>query len=76
MKERDSANEKVFKVIYILNLLPMLGEYITVDPTTGQNELVNEGESIISLCEATEELSIFNTSTMEELIKFKWETYA
>lgn len=66
---------KVYKIKYQVNLLPSIGEYI-VQAEDGAQSQVNEGMSIMSLCKDTEELEIFSTASVQQLIEFKWETSA
>ena len=47
-----------------------------MDPETGKKKFACEGVSFLSLCAASDELELFETETLDELITFKWDTYA
>jgi hypothetical protein len=68
-KQLIEAN-KIFKITYSINILPGLGEY--------QKDGVsyNEDTNLMGLLNASEELDIFGTKSVLELIQFKWEEYA
>ena len=65
---------KVFKIKYDLNLIPQIGTHI-VKNENGQNEYINEHISIMKLCTEGNEFDIFSTSTINDYIQFKWETF-
>lgn len=65
--EFDST--KIRKVVYTINLLMQSGMYIQND------EIVNEDVSLMQLCEETEELEMFETATIQDIIDFKWKQY-
>jgi hypothetical protein len=37
--------------------------------------MVNEDINIMSLCEETEELDVFATKAMQDIIQYRWDTY-
>ena len=66
--------DKLFKVSYKINILPMIDEHVIVDEN-GQNQFVNEGCGFFNKCIESEELKIFNVENFQELLSFKWDTY-
>lgn len=69
---------KVYKIKYCVNLLPTIGEYIRpADKELGiQKQLVNEDINLMGICNESEELEIYETQAIQQLIQFKWDTYA
>ena len=63
---------RVFKIKYTLNTLSQLGEYVHTD-ANGDRTIVNEEESILCLLAESDELSLFETENLEQLITFKWQ---
>ena len=63
---------RVFKIKYSINTLSQLGEYVENDPETGDRTIVNEETSILCLLADSDELSLFETEHLEQLINFKW----
>jgi len=58
-------SSKVYKVSYKINMLPMLGEYVSNDEN-GNSILENEGESLMEICTDAEDkykelIDIFET---------------
>jgi hypothetical protein len=66
-KEFDST--KIRKIQYKINLLMQSGMYMS------KNEIVNADVSLMELCADTEELEIFETEAMKDIIDFKWNVY-
>lgn len=67
-------NSKIFKIKYSINILPGVGERI-VESADGK-EHINEDVGLMGLLNGTEELEIFDTKSVQELIEFKWDSYA
>lgn len=70
---------KVFKITYILNTLSQLSEFCTKESAiTGEGKeiLANEDVSLLSLVSVSEEQELFTTYGIDELITFKWRSYA
>jgi hypothetical protein len=65
----------VFKIKYTINTLSQLGEYVHTD-ANGDRTLMNEEESILCLLAESDELSLFETENLEQLITFKWQAFA
>lgn len=70
----DNSKVKVFKIKYTLNMLPAIGYYIA--QANGQKTICNEDVDIMGLAIDSEELDIFETDILKQLIDFKWEKYA
>jgi len=69
-------SSKVYKITYSINILPQIGEYIRKDLDNGQTEFVNSDCNLMGLINETEELEIFESGTIQQLIEFKWDQYA
>jgi hypothetical protein len=68
-------SRKVYKIKYSINTLTQLGEYCTQD-AYGNKVFANEGVSLLALCCASNELELFETEQIDELITFKWDAFA
>jgi len=68
----DSVEDasKVFKIKFSINLLPQVDFHITAD-----GEKKNEDINLMTLCAETEEIEIFQTDALCQLIEFKWVCY-
>lgn len=66
----DSSHAKVYKIKYSINLLPQAGFYINND-----GEHFNEEVSLMALAADSEEIEIFQTASLINLINFKWLSY-
>ena len=73
-------SSKVYKIKYSLNMLPFIGVYMNknVDPRTGVEsmELANEDINLLAICTDSNELSMFESETLKDLIEFKWNAFA
>jgi hypothetical protein len=74
--EQNAETSKIYKIEYTLNLLPRLGEHFDLDPKTGIEFLVKQEHTLMELCGSTEELEVFDSKTLKQVIDFKWEAYA
>ena len=61
------------KVRYTINLLPMIGEYIVQD--SNGKKAINENIDFMGLCEDSDQLDIFETESIKELIQYKWNNF-
>lgn len=68
----DSVEDasKVFKIKFSINLLPQVDFHITAD-----GEKKKEDINLMTLCAETEEIEIFQTDALCQLIEFKWVSY-
>lgn len=66
-------NRKISKIKYSINLLAQVSMYI--QDHDGTNEFINDDVSIMGMCGDTEELEIFETESLQQVIGFKWEKY-
>jgi len=64
----------VYKIKYSINTLTQLGEYVHY--VDGKKVLANEGISLLQLCAEADELELFETDELDELITFKWDAFA
>lgn len=76
----DAASEKidsskVYKIRYSVNLLPQVGFHIRKN-LDGGLENVNTTVGFMQLLNESDELEIFATETITQLLDFKWEEYA
>ena len=66
----------VFKIKYKLNLLPEAGIHaLRSCCDTHESEtinFINEKISILNLCTSVDEIDVFLTEALQEIIKFKW----
>jgi hypothetical protein len=73
-------SSKVYKIKYSLNMLPFIGVYMNknVDPRTGVEsmELANEDINLLAICTDSNELAMFESETLKDLIEFKWNAFA
>jgi len=67
---------KVYKIQYSVNLLGQTGMFCEKDYVTGEETVLNEDVNLMSLCEETEELDIFKTKAIQDIIHYRWDTYA
>lgn len=78
-KKRKRKSNRVYKIKYTINMLPSLGEHIVIekDPKTGkkQKKWINKDLSLLELFSYSEELEVFETDTVKDMIYFKWDTY-
>jgi len=70
MEKENVDNSKVYKIKYSINLLPQVGYFVDND-----GEHCNEDVSIMSLAADSEEIEIFTTASLNNLIEFKWVSY-
>lgn len=77
---KRNVKQKLYEIQYQLNLLPMIGFHFenTRDPWTNKRtrEYVNDEEKFMALCAQSQEITMFQSKNLQNLIKFKWDTYA
>jgi hypothetical protein len=71
LDSKDFDSTKIKKVVYTINLLLQAGMYIQGP----DNEKVNEEVSLMQLCTDSEELEIFETDALKDIIGFKWDSF-
>lgn len=78
-KSDRQTTSKVYKIKYSLNLLPSIGTYINKDKDLYTKQMVielsNNDINLLDECANSEELAIFETDTLKDLIEFKWNQY-
>ena len=70
--EEDDQNirtSKLFSVVYKINILPCLGEYVYYH---NGMKIMNEGTSFLQMCIDSNQLEIFEKDNIKQLIDFKW----
>jgi hypothetical protein len=73
---------KIFKIKYQLNLLPVIGQHATTieedrhSTNYGKPIFENEGISILDMCSQSDEINIFLSDCLQEVIQFKWDAFA
>lgn len=66
---------KIYKIKYSVNLLGQCGMF--VEKTQDGEEIVrNEEVNLMSLAEETDEMTIFETAAIVDIIEYRWDTYA
>lgn len=56
--------------------MPGVGEKWIDKDEDGQKRVINSDVDLMGLLNKTEELTIFDTKSVQELIEFKWDSYA
>lgn len=69
---------KVFKIKYSINILPSVGFFVVDKDPENDNikTYYNTDVNFMGLVNSTEELEIYSTDTLQQVIQFKWEEYA
>ena len=76
MRENSAQDSsKSYTISYELNTLPLMGEHIIVDKVTGKKTFKNEGTFLMELWVEAEELEIFSSETVIDLLEFKWAEF-
>jgi hypothetical protein len=76
-RQQEVQSDKVYKIKYSLNTLSRLGECVdSIDPLTGEKTFLNKGYSILDEMCSNNELELFETQQVIDLITFKWQKYA
>ena len=65
--------QKIYKIKYSINLLAQIDMHIIENKD--KKFAVNEGVSLMSLAGESEQLSIFDTESLNQVIQFKWINY-
>ena len=72
-KVKDKS--KIYKIKYSVNLLGQCGMYVESNEK-GKTQIMNEDVNLMSLAEETEEMSIFDTDAINDIIEYRWDSYA
>lgn len=75
LNDKTIDKSKIYKIKYSVNLLGQCGMYVQKDED-GEEELVNEEVNLMSLAEETDEMTIFDTPAICDIIEYRWDTYA
>lgn len=65
--EEKKRYKKVYKIKYSINLMNNIGEYQYIDKQ-GHKQIENEGVSLVSVFNDTDEIEIFNLDIVKEVI--------
>ena len=66
----------MFKITYLLNTIPQIGEYMIHDKETDKFEFFNKDKSLMDMCQESDELELFNSLAIQDVIDFKWTEFA
>lgn len=69
LKEGEFDSTKILKIRYSINLMMQSGMYVEND------DIMNGDVSLMQLCAETEELDIFESSAIKDIIDFKWNGF-
>lgn len=62
---------KIYKIKYSVNLLPQIGQHFNCE---GNKETYTNSEvKLMEICAESDELEIFDTETLSQVIQYKWE---
>jgi hypothetical protein len=78
MKDQTIDSSKIYKIKYSINLLPQIGAHILADSVGDEKQtkrLMNQDIAFMNIIAKTDELEVFNTHAMTDIINFKWDTY-
>ena len=56
-------------------MLPVIGEYVYVNQND-EKSFENKGVNLLDICNESGELEIFESTNLQNIIKFKWTTFA
>lgn len=68
-------SSKFYKVSYTLNMLPQIGEFVVRQPD-GFKIFTNKGMSLLEMANDADELEIFEARNFQDVIQFKWDSFA
>ena len=77
-EDTETGTAKIFKISYKMNLLIQSGEYIewgNVNPAKDKT-FTNKHLSFMDECFRSEELELFNSEAIKDILYFKWKTFA
>lgn len=74
--EDGEISKKVNKINYYVNLLPLATRHVGIDEETKKKSIINEDVDFLTLCVESEEIDMFQAKSLQELILFKWDTFA
>ena len=56
-------------------MLPVIGEYVYINQND-EKSFENKGVNLLDICNESGELEIFESTNLQNIIKFKWTTFA
>lgn len=79
LRAKGEKIHRVFKIRYTINVLPKVGEYVSIetDPKTGKEvkKWTNKRLSLSKLLSECEDLEIFGTRTIQEVVAYRWDVF-
>lgn len=66
----------MYKISYKLNILSYVNEYIEEDLLDGKNKFFFKSLSLLKKCTESDELDLFVTESLTDVLDFKWNQYA
>lgn len=77
--DSGSKNNKLFKIEYQINILPMIGQhfYYHKDPWTKKKQVKMRHDDVYftTTCAESDEIEIFRSECLQQVIEFKWNTF-
>lgn len=70
MNDDSLDKSKVFKIKYSINLLPQVGFYVT-----NKKVRMHEDVGFMNLLAVSDEIELFHTKAVMDMIEYKWTTY-
>jgi len=77
--DQKLESSKIYKIKYSVNMLPAIGTYLgkEYDPYTQYwtKQIENGDINVLGLCAESDELAMFESETLRDLIAFKWAQF-
>ena len=70
---KQVSSDKIYKIKYTIILLPLIGQH--VEMVNDKKEIKNREVSFLGLCTDSDELSMFECESLNEMILFKWNQF-
>ena len=67
--------DKIYKIKYTINLLPTLGSHVVMSKDDGEKNFVNDDYSFLKECAEGDELEMFESQSIQDMIEFKWSQF-
>ena len=71
------SSDKIFKIKYTINLLPYLGMHVQMVEKNGKlvKKYVNNHYSFLDECTEADQLEMFESESLVDMIDFKWNEF-
>lgn len=76
--QEDKENlkeDKVYKISYLVNMLPALGEHVQTRQD-GSKHFLHEDVSVLQMCIDSGQLGLFELGPLQQLIQYRWDQFA